>query len=434
MNGSNSRNLNFNSGNANLNNNRANSFSVRCLKDYRAFLRRPMAEKGCFSFTRYGAGISCKYFATILLLVLFLSGCAATGSRVLIQGQATGIEFIGYDGLKEKSLFEGELSGAHAVPFYTFYRGLVLLVFQEGQSYPVIFGDGSFALQIAGPSQPPSFAGSDENLFFYQALAGDKTEDGQYPFATLLLQAKKLLESSHTIRTVEELTAKKKEFQDFVRQHYDSLKHSDMVRRLIAQYFMMHEYVDYHREGAPPSDIRVRYQKEILNGVGNWLETLRPHLPAPQVINYIVSCYYHRSMVTLASLIIENFRDVAYCSGEEKKNFSFPADTHIVKSDGNSQRRFADFPGKKIIAFVSENCPVSMVETISKARQLAGQGKKVPVIVAPLEKLSGNHLAMSRMIREGGNLFFVSDEQWRKENLAKEIKLPFFIQIGNGFD
>ena len=34
VNGSNSRNLNFNSGNANMNNNyRANGFSVRCLKD-----------------------------------------------------------------------------------------------------------------------------------------------------------------------------------------------------------------------------------------------------------------------------------------------------------------------------------------------------------------------------------------------------------------
>ncbi|HIP83038.1 MAG TPA: hypothetical protein EYH36_07570 [Desulfocapsa sulfexigens] len=34
VNGSNARNLNFNSGNANMNsNNRANGFSVRCLKD-----------------------------------------------------------------------------------------------------------------------------------------------------------------------------------------------------------------------------------------------------------------------------------------------------------------------------------------------------------------------------------------------------------------
>ena len=35
VNGTNSRNLNFNSGNANMNNNnRANGFSVRCIKDY----------------------------------------------------------------------------------------------------------------------------------------------------------------------------------------------------------------------------------------------------------------------------------------------------------------------------------------------------------------------------------------------------------------
>jgi hypothetical protein len=45
------------------------------------------------------------------------------------------------------------------------------------------------------------------------------------------------VESSHSIRTIGELTAKKKEYHDFVGTHYEKLKHSDMIRRLIAQYF-----------------------------------------------------------------------------------------------------------------------------------------------------------------------------------------------------
>jgi hypothetical protein len=68
-------------------------------------------------------------------------------------------------------------------------------------------------------------------------------------------------------------------------------------------------------------------------------------------------------------------------------------------ADGDKERKLGDFKGTKIIAFVSEDCPVSMVETVSKARQLANQKGNVPVIVAPLQKLSRNHLSMASMIR-----------------------------------
>ena len=123
-------------------------------------------------------------------------------------------------------------------------------------------------------------------------------------------------------------------------------------------------------------------------------------------------------------------RDVAYCPGDEQELFSFPDDMHIADAGRNKERKLRDFKGDKIIAFVSEDCPVSMVETVSKARQLAGQKENVPVIVAPLQKLSEKHLAMARMIRHK-NMFFINDEQWRKENLPKKIQLPLFIQMGD---
>jgi hypothetical protein len=47
------------------------------------------------------------------------------------------------------------------------------LVFAGGQRYPVIIGDESFALNIAGPGEPPSFAGSGENDFLYKKLSGN---------------------------------------------------------------------------------------------------------------------------------------------------------------------------------------------------------------------------------------------------------------------
>ncbi len=133
-----------------------------------------------------------------------------------------------------------------------------------------------------------------------------------------MIQAKQLLESSNSIQTIKELNDRKNEFHGYARRHYQDIKHSDMVRRLLAQYFMMHEYVSYHAKGAPAAEIKKKYQEAVLAGVGSWLEILTPYIPKHEILNYCVSLYYNRSMITLASLIIENFRDVAYCPGVEK--------------------------------------------------------------------------------------------------------------------
>lgn len=366
----------------------------------------------------------------LVIFSLLVDGQAARAMLTIHSRTAVDLELVGYDGLAESSLFKGSIAAKGKQEIDVPYRGLALLSFTGGQSYPVIIGDESFTLKIADPGASPSFAGSGANDFFYKSLSGGAPAPGQYDFALLMIRAKQLLESSHTIHTVQELTAKKREFHVFVADHYDSLQHSDMIQRLIAQYFMMHEYVDYHSEGNPAATIRIQYQKAVLNGVGSWLEILKTHIPEQEILNYCVSLYYSRSMVTLASLIIENFRDAAYCPGAEKETFNFPADMLITKADGNKEKKMNEFRGNTIIAFVSDDCPVSMVETISKVRQLAAQKKDSSVIVAPLQELSGNHLAMNRMI-SSGKLFFINDEKWRKDNLAKKIKLPLFVRVGD---
>ena len=67
-----------------------------------------------------------------------------------------------------------------------------------------------------------------------------------------------------------------------------------------------------------------------------------------------------------------------------------------------------------MIAFVSDDCPVSMVATVIKARQFADQNKGGQLIVAPLQQLSETHLLMNRMV-SNGNMLFINDEQWRKK-------------------
>lgn len=359
--------------------------------------------------------------------------CESALATVFIHSQTdVDIELTGFNSFSDISLFHGNIAAETNREIDTVYRGLALLVFKDGQTYPVIIGDYSFTIEITGSGQPPSFSSQRENDFFYRELSGDNLElaPTQYSFARLMIQAKQLLKSSHGIKTVTELSARKKEFHEFVGEHYHSLKHSDMVRRIIDQYFMMHEYVNYHSEGAPASDIRIKYQQAVLEGVGNWLELLSPHIPDHEILNYCVSLYYKRSMVSLASTIMNNFQDIAYCPGSEDSLINLADDLLITGSGKNREVRLGDIKGDKVISFVSDDCPVSMVATVTMVRKLAAKKINVPIIVAPLEKLSEKHLDMNRMIN-GGNMLFIDDEKWRKEDPTKSIRLPLFQRIGD---
>jgi hypothetical protein len=371
-----------------------------------------------------------KLVAGLLLFVfLGMTGTEVALASFIIQSrEAVDIEVKGYNGLNEIILFKGRLSAGTKETVDTPYHGLGLLVFEKGQHYPVILGKQSFTLNMNNADKLPVFIGSSENEFFYKLLTDVEPGPVQYDFALLMIEAKELLDSSSSIHTVAELKAMKEKFHTFVRSHYQNLQHSDMLRRLIGQYFMMHEYVDYHIKGAPASDIQVRYKKAVIGGVGNWLEILKTHIPEHEIVNYCVSLYYNRGMVTLASRIIVNFRDVAYCPGDEKVKISFAKNLPMIKGNEKRAQRLDTCKNNKIIAFVSEDCPVSMVETVMKVRQLAAQKKNVTVIVAPLETLSDKHLAMRRMV-SSGNMLFIDDDKWRKKNMPEKLKLPQFVHI-----
>lgn len=372
-------------------------------------------------------------FLTACLLVFFIlfAGESAGALLTVHARTAVDLELVGYDGLAEISLARAKVPAGRSATIDTPYSGLGVLVFAGGQSYPVILGDESFTLHIEDAAVPPSFTGSKANEYFYARLIGKEktTGPGSDDFARLMLRAKQLLESTQSTRTIDELSAKKKEIQEFVRDNYDKLKHSDMVRRLVAQFFMMHEYIDYHVEGAPATDIKSRYEQAVLDGVAGWLESLRPHIPAHAILNYCVSLYYQRSMITLAAVIAEKFPAIAYCPGIEKEGWKLPAGVLVTDAGKNREMQLKTIEGEKIIAFVSDDCPVSMVETVIKARELTDRKKGVRMIVAPMQQLSETHLSMNRMV-SNGNILFINDEQWRKENLAEKIRLPLFVPLG----
>jgi len=364
-----------------------------------------------------------------LSIFLVLAGGEAAQASFVIHAQlSVPLEVKGYNGLTGTTLFKGNLVAGEQQKIDTPYQGLALLVFEKGQQYPVILGEQPFTLEITGLGTPPSFSGSPENEFFYNLLAGKEAGTEQFTFPLLMLKAKELLEESSSIKTMADLAAMKERFHTFVSSHYLGLQHSDMLRRLLGQYFMMHEYVEYHVEGAPAGDIRVQYEKAVINGVKNWLRILKPYIPEHEVLNYCVSLYYNRSMVSRAHLIVSSFNEYANCPGSKLKNIRLPEDISVIDGEGNGRGKIKDFSSNGVAAFVSDDCPVSMVETVIKSRELAEQGKGAKLIVVPVQQLSEKHLAMRRMLAND-NLFFVSDEKWRKENMPKDIRLPLFVDI-----
>jgi hypothetical protein len=333
--------------------------------------------------------------------VLLFAGESAGVGLTIHSRTAVEMELVGYDGLDEIPLVRESVAAGGIQKIDTSYNGLAVLVFAGGQRYPVIIGNTSFTLNIEDQSRPPSFIGSDANEYLYARLAGkDPAETGD-SFAQLMVQAKQLLDSNSSIHTTAELAVGKKEFHAFVRDNYAPLRRSDMVRRLVAQYFMMHEYVDYHVEGEPATSIRDSYQKAVLDGVAGWLETLKPHIPEYEILNYCVSLYYTRSMVSLAALIAERFASAAYCPGIEQREWRFPKDLPVTGAGAKDKKALSTIKGGKMFAFVSDDCPVSMVGTVMQARRLADLKSDVQVVIAPLEKLSEKHLAMNKMVSGG---------------------------------
>ncbi len=101
----------------------------------------------------------CKGLSTILLvLCLHWSVCDAAWAKVAIDSQsAAEIKLIGYNGLTELYLVNGRIFKNDKQELDTSYRGLALLTFSGGQSYPVIISDAPFAINIKPPTSPQPF-------------------------------------------------------------------------------------------------------------------------------------------------------------------------------------------------------------------------------------------------------------------------------------
>lgn len=338
------------------------------------------------------------------------------------------VELYGFSALKERLLYRGVISPGSQLDIPTDYEGLGLLKVTGGKEYSVILGKEPVTIIFTLPNSSPQFVNSPENGVFsawQQTTVTEGTE--KFPFTKLLIEAKTLLETSRQITTPGELTTQKNLIHDFISRNYLSLSKSDMIKQLVVQYFLMHEYISYHTVSSSTDTLQLNYREEILDGVKSWRRILGKHMAEDEIVSFCVSFFFKREMVTLAYLLMEDNRDVATCPGEAPFPLQFPDTLKLTFGEG-IETELGKILTPKLVTIISTKCTFSMVESVMKARELVEKRKGVAMIIATVEPLNREHLAMSQLVN-GGLLLFVNDEKWRVEQFKNKPFLPYFYSV-----
>jgi len=312
-----------------------------------------------------------KIFIISLIILLYFHSDAYNSEKItIILKPDKSIEFVlmGFNGFDSYIIKQAIIDSGSQVKFSADYQGLALLIFQEGQQYPVIISKTGEAkndechaedkrsiqrkliIHIHNPDMPPDIKYSPENKFLYEWLSAymlqertilslqekqykkdepdtlifqlkkeqrkiqdqkqnhiEALSNPEFQYAKTLLKARLLNESTYKIITIGELNAKKEAYHQFIDENYEILYHSDMLIELAKQYFMMHEYVSWVKEDI--SLAKTHYQNAVVAGVGEWVKILQNRIPAEKVIEFCAELYYNRNMVTLATHIFDNFRN-----------------------------------------------------------------------------------------------------------------------------
>lgn len=367
--------------------------------------------------------LRCSFISIILLLP-----CISFSAITIKSTDYITVTLIGYTGLTSYGI-NTDVVQPHKPLFiddYS-YKGLAILKVHGGMSCPILLGKDECTIQIAGSTGKPDLSNCLENRYFSSSLHGEFKENNDFPTANTLLMAKKLHDSCSSVKTLSELKSKRIELCTFVSDNYHILKNSTMVQRLISRSYMMHEWVNYQQNTMISSDMQSQFETQIMENTSEWIIHLKTHISTQILLNHIIGLYYKRSMITLGSTISLNFASYAYCEGIQKDVFVFPK-ALLDNSRNSSNKEGKVLSGNSIVSFISPACPVSLVSTVKKARELASEGEDKTILVVPLEKLNSDHRSIRRLLTQNNLIFFDNDE-WREKNLPETIRLPLIIPL-----
>lgn len=386
--------------------------------------------------------------------VSFCQSSAIELSIPEVAGQKIILE--GYDGFLTVSLAEIILDSAGNGKAKINYRGFLQIRLPGGQQYPLIVKNRKTIFKLMDIDSFPVFRGDPENRFLYEyirremqgvrksalleeafqafnendpfleellkektLLEAEKQEltkelsDSSKYLATLVLQAKLLLETSYSIKSHDELKERKEDFLRFVVSHYEILRYSDLVQQLAAQYMMMNEYVLWGR-GFP-------FEKVIIADVETWIDRLEQLVPPQKIVNYFLRFYLGRSMVTLSGDITFHYREYLSCPAtktSKAKTGKIDVTIEIRRSShsepGLSLGKMTGSP--KILFFYREGCPACIVDQVILNRKLAEHHPEIPYITVFSEGESAPGLSVLTKLQA--------------EQFYYAVSGPLFLQAG----
>jgi len=441
------------------------SFSIfALLADYQN-ARMKVIKSGSF----HVAGSICV--SCVIMLFISLAGGSRAYSQTL-EINAPGfanknISITAFSGLTTDTLFQSWLDGEGRVVVPIKKEGFILIDLNGKQVYPMIYMkmENRFLLRENGM---PDFTGFPQNSFFFRHLihrnellnqrrmldesmrnfsADDSLtkafqskqnrissellkysslcKDSSGYTGSVFISAEQLLESSYGIHTEEELAQKKKEFRQFIHDHYSIISTSDQLQQYANQYMMMNEYVLVGKE---------KMENQVAQDIGDWKQLLKEHYNGSEVVQYFLHYFISRLMVTMAGSIYEKFPDLSACPvpKEQLHGNKLPITASETRIDVNTLEKLLN-PGEKkesIFVIMNVDCPASIAGQVLLNRYIAEQGVSVNVITVFCGKTPGQ--ADYRMIPDPGKTVFMQKVLTGiGDHDLKIQKYPAFVIMNN---
>jgi len=356
----------------------------------------------------------------IIIIMMALAGWIGTHAQVLeIHTPAFAnkqVTVTSFRGLDSDTLFSSRLDKDGNAVINMKEDGFILIGLNGKQVYPMIYSmkENQFRLR---DNEIPDFTGFPQNSFFLRHLihrqellaqselikkelitfAADDTlctalrkkqnslsnEYQQYDrlyidsagfTGAVFISAKNLMESSSGIHTEEELVQKKKEFHQFIHDHYVLISSSDMLQQLAGQCMMMNEYVIVGKK---------KMETQVEKDICDWIQLLKGHIGKNDIVHYFLRYFISRYMVTMTGFIYEKFPDLSTCpvQHEEITAGTLHKSQAIKRIDASTLDKIIT-PGeirKSVWIVMDVACPASIAGQVLLNRFIAEQ--KIPVSV-----------------------------------------------------
>lgn len=377
------------------------------------------------------------------------------GSSVSVMGY----NYFDYDTIGSAKLDE---NGYAAINHN--YKGFALITISNTKQYPIILNAASNTLNIISDEKVPVFENDVENnLLFRYLIAKDNilrktmaveeslnnfqegdpvyavilsekaklemtknvyaknlTDSAQY-FASTLMLAKELMETTYNIKTYDELNDRKASFIDFIKSNLKTLRHSDMLQQLGSQYVMMNEYVVIGQNN---------HYEQVLKDVDDWVKAFGKEIGTKPIVEFFMNAYAGRSMLGMAGRVAANYQKEISCKvnikkvSSKDKNFA-DIDIRLSKGSANTAKLKSIPSSYKILYFFKNDCPAALVQNVILSRYMSSKMLQIPVFTI-FESNAQNTVNLLGRIKPEA-FYYAEDKSIFK--LARVKKAPFYILL-----